>query len=246
MDLGRPTSFATNARAMWHIALALMLVVALGGPASAQTPPGVYKPGDAAVTGFSGAVRPFEIAPGQDPDVRTFIDPEGPSLRVVDLRRMGGPPEAQLVGAPKPFTVRAKWIGQVFGVALDDNSPANIYVAATSAYGLAIVAPGPDGRPQRIRSGASGATFMPAQWGPRGGPGSIWKINGVTGEVTLFANVATDGKANSGAALGGLTYDPATKLLFVADRETGLIHRLGLNGTDLGVYDHGVAGKSVV
>jgi len=246
MKSGRPTSFATNARVMRNIALALMLAVALGGPASAQTPPGVYKPGDAAVTGFSGAVRPFEIARGQDPDAQTFIDPEGPSLRVVDLRRMGGPPEAQLVGAPKLFTVRAKWIGQVFGVALDDNTPANIYVAATSAYGLAIVAPGPDGRPQRIRSGASGATFMPAQWGPQGGPGSIWKINGVTGEVTLFANVATGGKANSGAALGGLAYDPATKLLFVADRETGLIHRFGLNGADLGVYDHGVAGNAAV
>jgi hypothetical protein len=246
MEPGRHTSFAATARAMRHIALALMLVVALGGPASAQTPAGVYKPGDAAVTGFSGAVRPFEMEPGQDADARSFIDPEGPSLRIVDLRRMGGPPQAQLVGAPKPFTVSAKWIGQVFGVALDDNSPANIYVAATSAYGLAIVAPGPGGRPQHIRSGARGATFMPAQWGPRGGPGSIWKINGVTGAVTLFANVATGGKANSGAALGGLAYDPATKLLFVADRETGLIHRFGLNGADLGVYDHGVAGNAAV
>lgn len=242
----RHNSFAAAVRAMRRIAVALTLALALGGPASAQTSPGVYQPGDAAVTGFSGAVRPFEIAPGQDPDALSFINPEGPSLRVVDLRRMGGPPEAQLVGAPKPFTVPAKWIGQVFGVALEDNSPANIYVAATSAYGLAIVAPGPDGRPQRIRSGTRGATFMSAQWGPGGGPGSIWKINGATGEVTLFANVATSGKANAGPALGGLTYDPDTKSLFVADRETGLIHRFGASGADLGVYDHGVAGRAAV
>jgi hypothetical protein len=242
----RHNPFAAAARAMRRVALALTLALALGDPASAQTPPGVYKPGDAAVTGFSGAVRPFEIAPGQDPDVRSFVDPEGPSLRIVDLRRMGGPPEAQLVGAPKPFTVSAKWIGQVFGVALDDNSPANIYVAATSAYGLPIVAPGSDGKPQHVRSGVKDATFMPAQWGPGGGPGSIWKINGVSGEVTLFANVATGGKANSGAALGGLAYDPDTKSLFVADRETGLIHRFGLNGADRGAYDHGVAGNAAV
>ena len=242
----RHNSFAAAARAMRCIAVAVTLALALGDLASAQTPPGVYKPGDAAVTGFSGAVRPFEIAPGQDPDVRSFIDPEGPSLRIVDLRRMGGPPEAQLVGAPKPFTVSAKWIGQVFGVALDDNSPANIYVAATSAYGLAIVAPGPDGRPQHVRLGGGGTTFMPAQWGPGGGPGSIWKVNGRTGDVTLFANVATGGKANSGAALGGLAYDPDTKSLFVADRESGLVHRFGLNGADLGAYDHGVAGNAAV
>jgi len=246
MEPGRYSSFADAARAMRRITAALTLALALGGPASAQPPAGVYAPGEAAVTGFSGAVRPSEIAPGQDPDAQTFIDPEGPSLRVVDLGRMGGPPAAQFVGAPKPFTVSAKWIGQVFGVALDDNSPANIYVAATSAYGLAIVAPGPDGRPQHIGSGAAGATFMPAQWGPRGGPGSIWRIDGATGQVTLFADVVTGGKANSGAALGALAYDPGTKSLFVADRETGLIHRFGLNGADLGVYDHGVAGPAAV
>ena len=246
MEPRRKTSFAAAARAMRRIAAALTLALSLSGPASAQSPAGVYAPGEAAVTGFSGAVRPSEIALGQDPDARTFIDPEGPSLRVVDLSRMGGPPEAQLVGAPKPFTVSAKWIGQVFGVALDDASPANIYVAATSAYGLAIVAPGPDGRPRRIRSGARGASFMPGQWGPQGGPGSIWKINGATGQVTSFANVATGGRANSGAALGGLAYDRDTKSLFVADRETGLIHRFGMNGADLGVYDHGVAGNAAV
>ncbi|WP_316186499.1 hypothetical protein [Bradyrhizobium sp. SZCCHNS30592] len=244
IELGRQTSLTAAVRAMRRLAWLLILPLALGGPASAQTPPGVYAPGDAAVTGFSGAIRPFEIEPGQDPDVRTIIDPGGPSLRIVDLRRMGGPPQAQLVGAPKPFTVSAKSIGQVFGVALDDSSPANIYVAATSAYGLSIVAPGPEGRPQHVRLGTSGATFMPAQWGPGGGPGSIWKINGATGAVTLFANVTTGDKANSGAALGGLAYDPATKSLFVADRETGLIHRFGPNGVDLGVYDHGVAGNA--
>lgn len=242
----RRDKFATAARVMRRVALALLMTVAFSRASPAQSPAGVYAPGQAAVTGFSGVVRPYEIAPGQDPDAGTFIDPEGPSLRIVDLSRMGARPAAQLVGAPKPFTVSAKWIGQVFGVALDDNSPANIYVAATSAYGLAIVAPGPAGRPQHVSHGAGGAIFMPAQWGPGGGPGSIWKINGVTGAVSLFANVATGGKTNSGAALGGLAYDPGTKSLFVADRETGLIHRFGLNGADLGVYDHGVAGNTAV
>ena len=232
-------------QAMRRAAVALALI---GAPASlwAQTPQGVYAPGQAAVTGFSGALRPVQIQPGQDPDARTFIDTEGPSLRVIDLRRMGGPPEAQLVGAPKTFSVSDKWIGQVFSVALDDHAPANIYVAASSAYGLSIVAPGPDGQIQRVGLGTPGASFMPGQWGPGGGPGSIWKIDGLTGQVSLFANVVTSGKANSGAALGGLTYDPDTKSFFVADRETGLIHRLGPNGADLGAYDHGLAGLPAI
>lgn len=40
-----------------------------------------------------------------------------------------------------------------------------------------------------------------------GGPGSIWRIDGTTGEVRLFANVMLDGAANSGPALGGLAFD---------------------------------------
>ncbi|MGJ5162564.1 hypothetical protein [Bradyrhizobium sp. HKCCYLR1051] len=246
MEYCRHTSLAIAARAMRRIVIVSSLALALVSTASAQAPRSIYAPGQAVVTGFSGGLRPFEIEPGQDPDLNSFINPDGPSLRVVDLSRMGGPPEAQVVGAPKPFTVSAKWIGQVFGVALDDQSPPNIYVAATSAYGLPIVAPGSDGKPQHIRSGRTGAVFMPAQWGPGGGPGSIWKINGLTGEVKLFANVLTEGKANSGAALGALAYDSATKSLFVADRETGLIHRLDPNGADLGVYDHGTAGTAAV
>jgi hypothetical protein len=212
--------------------------------AAQQAPSGVYVTGNAAVTGFSGALPPIQIAPGVDPNQLTFIDPNGPSLRVVDLQHMGGPPEAQLVGAPKPLTISAALIGQVFGVALDDNTPPNIYAAATSAYGLPIVAPGPNGQPQHIQVGAPNATFMAALWGQQGGPGSIWKINGVNGQVSLFANVTVASRANSGPALGGLTYDPNSKSLFVADRETGLIHRFNLNGSDLGTYDHGVAGRA--
>ena len=239
MTRSRFISFIRSGRGS---AVALALALTLCGTALAQARQGVYAPGEAAVTGFSGALRPFEIEPGQDPEALTFINPEGPSLRVIDLRRMRGAPRAQLVGAAKPFTVSAKWIGQVFGVALDDAIPPNIYAAATSAYGLSIVVPGPDGKLRRSRTGAPGAEFMPGQWGPDGGPGSIWKIDGATGKVILFATISTGGRANSGAALGGLAYDPGTKSLFVADRETGLVHRLSLDGEELGVFDHGAAG----
>jgi hypothetical protein len=204
----------------------------------------IIAPDEAAVTGFSGAPAPPEIAPGDDPASSTFIDLKGPSLRIVDLRRMEGPAKAQLVGAPKPFTVPASEIGQAFGVAIDDASPPNVYVAASSAYGLPIVAPGPGGAPRHVRSGVANAAFMSGLWGAGGGPGSIWKIDGATARVSLFANVTTDGRVNSGAALGGLAFDPRTRSLFVADRETGLVHRIGLDGADRGTYDHGVTGRS--
>ena len=213
-------------------------------PATAQQPPALMIPGNAAVTGFSGALPPVQIAPGIDPVAQTVIDLNGPSLRIVDLHHMDGPPMAQLVGAPKPLTVNAALIGQVFGVAIDDGTPANIYAAATSAYGLPITAPGPDGRSQHLRIGAPNATFMPGLWGPQGGPGSIWKIDGATGKVTLFATVTQNGRSNSGAALGGLAYDPDSKSLFVSDRETGFIERFALDGRDLGSYDHGMTGRT--
>jgi hypothetical protein len=227
-------------------AFGLALIGLHPGVLTAQTPSALYATGDAAVTGFSGALPPMQIAPGVDPNTLTFIDVNGPSLRIVDLQHMGGPPEAQLVGAPKPLTVTAALIGQVFGVAIDSSSPPNIFVAATSAYGLPIVAPGPNGQPQHIPAGAPNASFMPGLWGQQAGPGSIWKINTGTGQVSLFANVATGGRANSGPALGGLAYDPDSKTLYVADRETGLIHRFNLSGGDLGTYDHGVTGRAAV
>ena len=199
--------------------------------------------GNAAVTGFSGALPPIEIAPGADPGLTTFINLNGPSLRVVDLQHLGGPPMAQLVGALKPYSFPASAIGQVFGVALDDRKPPNIYAAATSAYGLPIVAPGSDGKPDHIKIGAPNATFMPGLWGPKGGPGTIWKIDGVTGAVSLFANVTLGGRVNSGAALGGLAFDSVSQSLFVADRETGFIHRFGMDGPETGRYDHGDAGR---
>jgi hypothetical protein len=242
MDLLRRRLPGGALRRFAAIGLALAALVALAGARAQTAPAAVVAPGEAAVAGFSGAPPPARIAPGEDPAAKTFIDLGGPSLRVVDLRRMDGPAAAQAVRALKPFTFTARDLGQVFGVALDDADPPNLYVAATSAYGLPIVVPGPGGAAVHVRRGAPGATFMPGLWGPRGGPGTIFKIDGVAATVTPFAEVKTDGRANSGAALGALAYDPRTKSLYVSDRESGLIHRFSPGGVDLGVYDHGVVG----
>jgi hypothetical protein len=69
---------------------------------------------------------------------------------------------------------------------------------------------------------------MPSQFGLdlNGGPGSVYKVDGTTGAVSLFAEIALGGTPNPAAGLGGLAYDAAHKQLFVADLHTGMIHRL--------------------
>jgi hypothetical protein len=218
-------------------------VSALAQPA----PAGILAPGNAAVTGFSGANPPAQIAPGIDPATKTFIDLDGPSLRIIDLQNMGGPPNAQLVPAPKPFTATAAQIGQVFSVTLDNNVPPNIYAAATSAYGVPLVAlgPGPDGQPLHVKRGGPSVDYMAGLWGPaslRGGPGAIWKIDGVTGVVSLFAYVTLDGTPTSAPALGGLAYHLESNSIFAVARDTGLIQRFTV-GAQRGRYDHGVQGR---
>lgn len=134
----------------------------------------------------------------------------------------------------------------MFAIAHDNATPPNIYVAATALYGLPIVAAKPDsqGLLRRLRRGEPGARFMPGLFGPpaaNGGPGSIWRIDGRSGAVSLFANIP-----NSGAALGDIAYDPTHRQFFVSDRGSGLIHRIGLDGIVRDSYDHGTTGRSSV
>jgi hypothetical protein len=212
----------------------------------------VFNPGDAVVTGFSGAVGPAE---GDNPLDRTYIDPDGASVRVIGLAATGGGAEGQVVPAPRTFQVSAGEVGQVFGVALDDGvredgepGAPNAYVTATSAYGLAIVGDDADGDgvPDRARTGQAGANWMAGQFGTEGGggPGSIWKIDGVTGEVSLFAEVALDGVANSGPGLGNIAFDAENRQLFVSDLDTGMIVRVDLDGNVLDHFDHGVEARA--
>ena len=212
-----------------------------------------FGPGDIAVTGFSGTILASDkLPPGVDPLDRTFIDPSSASLRVFEASSLNGPPVGQTLNAPLRLDVPAKDIGQVFGLAFDqgDNGGApNLFVAATSAFGLRIVGAGiaTDGKPVRLKVGAPDATFMEAQFGSlgSGSPGAIYKMNGSTGAVTYIADTAFSGVQNSGPGIGGVAFDPASHSLYASDLDTGLIHRFGLdyNAADLSQFDHGVAGR---
>jgi hypothetical protein len=238
-----------HSRTWRGLGAALVILASSYGPSYAQASAnGVVADGDAVATGFSGAPAPTLIAPQVNPADQTFIDLNGPALRVIDLRGPFAPPRTQLLQEPKTFTLTASQIGQVFAVALDNASPPNIYAAATSAYGLPIVTPNAsgEGAPVRAKQGTPDASFMPGLFGPatlQGGPGSIWRIDGATGETRLFANVTLDQTPNPGPALGGLAFDADSNNLFVADRGTGMIHRFDMTGAERSRYDHGVQGR---
>ena len=71
-------------------------------------------------------------------------------------------------------------------MALDNSPQPNIFVAATSAYGISIYVPDQSGVIKRIHTGAADAQFLPGQFGPPdqgGGPGSIWRIDGAVANM---------------------------------------------------------------
>ena len=237
----------TLARLLPLLLLACLYPAAVGAQQPNRIPQ--LNLGDAVVTGFSGTLAPDAGKPrpaNKSVIDLTFINPDGPSARIVGLGRPGFVWDGRLFPAPKTFDVLAKDVGQVFGVALDDATPPNIYLAATSLFGLNIVSRGRDGLPERRKKGGPGAGWMKGQFGLdlQGGPGAIYKVDGRTGVVTLFANVTLDGVPNPGLGLGNLAYDSAHKQLFVSDLYTGMIHRFALDGRDLGPpYDHGVTAR---
>jgi hypothetical protein len=179
------------------------------------------QPGEGYVTRFSGN------RPGADGPV---IDTNGTVGSIIDVRAPRMPPLGQhWVDEPQRRPATAGEVGQVFGVALDDANSPNIYLTATSAFGLH----------------RAGNDWMPGMWGRGGGPGTVYRLDASTGyQPRVFANVTLNGRPNTGAALGNIAYDRINKQLFVSDMETGMIHRVrAADGADLGYYDHGTQGR---
>ncbi|MFV2092247.1 MAG: hypothetical protein ACC634_04115, partial [Hyphomicrobiales bacterium] len=208
------------------VALSLLAFTAITSPASAQQ---AMQAGEAFATRFSGEVE-FTLSDGSK---FTTIDQNGVVGSVVDVRAPGYAGDGRhWQNEPQRLPVTASQVGQVFGVAIDDSRPANVFLTATSAFGL-----------HRFDDGSD---WLPGQWGPGAGPGTIYKLDGANGYIPQpFADITLNGRPNSGAALGNIAYDSATRQLFVTDLETGMLHRLSADtGADLGQYDHGVDGRA--
>ena len=184
----------------------------------------LMRPGDAYVTRFSGTVE----QPGPSGQSTAVINLQGTVGSIINVRSPRRPPRGEhWYDEPQRKPVTAVEVGQVFGVVLDDATPPNIFLSATSAFGLHLT-PGTQ-------------QWMPGQWGAGGGPGTIYRLSRDSGyRPSIFANVTLNGRPNTGPALGNMAFDRIHKVLFVSDLETGMIHSLrASDGADLGFYDHG-------
>ncbi len=208
-----------------YSALFLLLVFfAFSRADSAQADENELFEGAAVVTTFSGL-----ISEGNGEDT---IDRAGIAVRVLDLSRPGSAPAGKLIDPNELHFVRARDVGQVFALAVDGETPTNIYVAATSAYGL-------------FRN-ADNSDWAQGMWGSGGGPGTIYRLNADDDySAEIFARVSLDGRFNTGAGLGGIAFDVSHRQLFVSDLETGMVHRFGVRGgSERGIFDHGVDGRT--
>ena len=115
---------------------------------------------------------------------------------------------------------------------LDDQPQPSIYVCATTAYGDMSTSPYPAGG-----------------LGPAG-PAGVYKLDGVTGDVSVFLTTGsgtpgTNELPGTGApgtsvpppGLGNICHDPVHNQFFVSDFDDGLIYRIDSNGIILSVFD---------
>jgi hypothetical protein len=211
----------TAVRSFW---LAVAAIVFQPANLSAQNGP--LQPGEAYLTRFSGVT----VAPGAAGGQGFTIDSNGTVGSIIDVRGPRQPPLGRhWIDEPQRLPVKAAEVGQVFGVALDDASPPNIYLTSTSAFGL--------------HRTADNRQWLPGMWGP-GGPSAIYILEAVNGyRPRVLTTVTLDGRANSGPGLGNIAYDRWNRQLFVTDLETGMIHRVGMDGSDRGRFDHGTQGR---
>ncbi len=114
-------------------------------------------------------------------------------------------------------------LGEVFGITLDQANNPNIYVTASTVFGI-----------------------YNAPTSNSGHRGTVYKLDGTTGEITLFANLPA---VANGASLGNIAHhqtNAGQNRFYVSNLEDGKIYQLNNTGgynpiTD--VYDHGVQGR---
>jgi hypothetical protein len=205
-----------------NITMTLCAATCLAMPAQAGNPADFpMQPGEMVGTGFSA-----EITGGLDVNgfVVTVVDSRVPPVGgnpvpVVDMNWLA-PMFHNEFSADEWIAAN---LGQVFGVCLDNASPPNIYVAATTAYGDYTSLPHPLGG-----------------FGP-GGFAGVYRLDGTTGNITSLTITGGGGGANeipnTGSALGNICYDGDHNQLFVTNFEDGKIYRLSTAGTILSTFD---------
>src|SRR5687767_10227185 len=110
--------------------VAVAAFLAFGSGVDAQE---ALRAGEAYATRFSGTID-FKL---DDGSTVTILDEAGTVGSVIDLRNPGFPADGRhWIDEPQRLPVTAGEVGQVFGIAIDRAEPANVYLTATSAFGL--------------------------------------------------------------------------------------------------------------
>jgi hypothetical protein len=176
--------------------LLVCLSVAFSLSVAAQWTP--LQPGEAVMTCYSGN--------NSSNPVMALVDIREPSVHAPGFNQNWAPP------AQHPPSWTTATIGEVFGIALDDASPPNIYVTSTAVY----------------ESTYGGVGYAYAQNTPA--TGQVYKVNGTTGVAAPFGPPLP----NSGQGLGNIAYDALHKQFFVTNFQDGRIYRLNMSGTQSG------------
>jgi|GEM_PF-2241336 len=145
-------------------------------------------------------------------------DPNGYVLTAYDLRNVAAQPIAVNWATVPQYhhpSWKAKTLGEIFGIALDCSG--NIYVTATMTYG-------------------GHSSQIPYPWGTAG-PGGVYKINGITGNIDYQISLPNSGPNLSYPAgfntpsLGNICFDQDHNggQVFVTNLDDGKIYRLDAN-----------------
>ena len=143
-------------------------------------------------------------------------------VRVIDIRNR----PTFLPGGTQwnpPQTFGTNWteaaMGSVYGVALDDNTNPNIFVARSTVYCFEDYTLRPDSA-------------------------IIYKLDGVTGAVSVYvrgrnifgpAQINVNWIPNTGPGLGNLCFDRFHNQMFVTNHQDGIIYRISDNGGGIGI-----------
>jgi len=103
-------------------------------------------------------------------------------------------------------------LGHVFGLAIDDAAPPNIYVTSTSMFSTS------------------------------GGTGEVFMLDGSSGAISLFATLPNAlGPSGFMPGLGNIAFDANRQQFYVTNHEDGTIYRLDMSGTTVETFDPFVA-----
>ena len=180
-----------------------------------------------------------------------LAEPERHTVGLVDIRTVNttnSRPEVNPGGWYHP-SWHVDDIGNVYGI--DYDKEGNIYVTASSHYSHIFG--------YILGGNTSNYTQAIIQYGDIGGgansieaAGTIYKLDGVTGQASVFAQLPQQAftfshyacEANdpplsrtTGPGLGNITYDEKNNQFFISNFEDGKIYRLDTNGSVLSSFD---------